>query len=32
MDCGKKFPLREYLAELDEKSLEQIAARPCDRA
>jgi DNA-directed RNA polymerase subunit RPC12/RpoP len=31
MDCGKKFPLKEYLEEVDDKSLEQISLRPCNR-
>jgi hypothetical protein len=31
MDCGNKFPLKEYIDEIDEESLERIALRPCDR-
>jgi hypothetical protein len=29
--CGKTFPVQAYIDEMDEKSLERIAMRPCDR-
>jgi hypothetical protein len=31
MDCGNRFPLKEYIHEIDEESLERIALRPSDR-
>jgi hypothetical protein len=30
--CGKEFPVKEYLDELDEETWEKIARRPCNRA
>jgi translation initiation factor 2 beta subunit (eIF-2beta)/eIF-5 len=31
LDCGKTFPVQAYLDQIDEKSLERISMRPCDR-
>lgn len=30
--CGKEFPVKEYLDELDEETWERIARRPSNRA
>jgi uncharacterized Zn finger protein len=31
MDCGRMFPVKEYIDEMDEEMLERISLRPCDR-
>jgi len=31
MDCGKIFPVKEYIDEIDDGMWEQIFLRPCDR-
>jgi len=30
--CGKEFPVKEYLDELDDEAWEKIALRPSNRA
>lgn len=30
--CGREFPVKEYIDELDEDMWESIARRPCNRA
>jgi hypothetical protein len=31
MDCGRKYPIKDLIEELDEKTLERIAMFRCDR-
>jgi hypothetical protein len=31
-ECGKEFPVGEYLDEIDEETWERIARRPANRA
>jgi hypothetical protein len=30
--CGKDFPIKDYIDEMDEETWEQISRRPCNRA
>jgi len=30
--CGKEFPVKDYLAEIDDETWERISRRPCNRA
>jgi len=32
MECGKVFPLKDYIDEIDEETWKAIALRPCNRA
>jgi hypothetical protein len=32
MECGKEYPIKEYLDEIDEETWEIISFRQCNRA
>lgn len=32
MECGRKFPINDYIDEMDEKLWEEISRRPSNRA